>query len=320
MKQTAAALTALFLLIGLPLKLAQAQDPRWAGERRAAGNHSSVAASASSAASTRLIGPGSSGSRRIVLAPITLSGGSNLTLITPSEWVPLGRQLAASLSRAHTDFSKLFGNLPAFSTALRLLDEDAFYLSTGAPHWTNAMFYRGQILIPLSQIESVDMPDLRRSIRHEYTHALIHALSGGKAPGWLDEGLAQWAEGVENPALQPALLRWLQGNEPVPLAFLQGGFTRLQAEMVPAAYAQSLFATRRIMSDYGFEKVRLYFSELKNGSDKATAFETAFGISEAQFEQSIQLSLASWVSEKGKLPNQKAQSPVHVAAHDGHAH
>ena len=32
-------------------------------------------------------------------------------------------------------------------------------------------------------------------LSHELAHAFIRQASGGRAPGWLHEGLAQWAEG-----------------------------------------------------------------------------------------------------------------------------
>ena len=167
------------------------------------------------------------------------------------------------------------------------MEEQAFYRRTGAPSWTNAMYYRGEIMIPLPSGKYIDLEETARAVTHEYTHAVIHALSNGKCPGWLDEGIAQWAEGTENPALRPALYRWLRKNPPVPLSLLQGGFTRLNSRMVPAAYAQSLIASSLIIDTYGFEKVTDFLSYLREGNAQALAFRRAFGISTGQFEQRL---------------------------------
>lgn len=37
----------------------------------------------------------------------------------------------------------------------------------------------------------------------------------------------------------------------IPLGMLQGGFTKLDPKMVPAAYAQSLVTTSAVLSGYG---------------------------------------------------------------------
>ena len=230
----------------------------------------------------------------IRVAPLRLSGGSTLTLIAPSKWSDLSVKLSESLHDAHNDFTNLFGEIPSFKTSVRLMDEENFYAVTGAPAWTNALYYRGQIIIPLSTDQRLDYQNVKRALVHEFMHAVTNSLSNGKCPGWLDEGLAQWAEGDENPALQPALKSWVSSNGPVPLGLLQGGFTRLVPEMVAPAYAQSLFATTAMINTYGFKEIRKYFDELHDGRTES-AFSRAFNIKEADFESRLGKSLRKWV-------------------------
>lgn len=232
--------------------------------------------------------------------PLRLDGGSKITVISPLGWSNIADSLKGSVERTHREFTQLFGEIPAFKTSLRLIDEESFFLITGAPKWTNAMYYRGQIIIPLPSNENVDTANLERSLRHEYTHAVVHALSNGKCPGWLDEGLAQWSEGTENPALRPALLRWLKSNPPVPLNLLQGGFTKLETSMVPAAYAQSLYATNSVINNHGFLQLRSYFDRLREGASKSEAFINNFKLSESSFEQRLGSTLRSWRKKHGK--------------------
>jgi hypothetical protein len=115
-------------------------------------------------------------------------------------------------------------------------------------------------------------------------------------PGWIDEGLAQWIEGEENPALKNSLKAYLKRAAPVPLKLLQGGFTRLEATMVPAAYAQSLLAVQAMIKAYGVDKIALYLSLLRSDIDKEAAFETAFGISQDDFEYRLHSTLKAWAS------------------------
>lgn len=221
------------------------------------------------------------------LAPLTLEGGSELTLISPDVWTPLADRALTVLSNTHAYYKKVLGEIPAFKSTVRLMPEEEFFQLTGAPSWTNAMYFRGEIIIPLALGQKIDLDNLYRSVKHEYTHAVVNSLSGGRCPGWLDEGLAQWAEGDENPALRPALNQWLTRNRPVPLGLLQGGFTKLDFEMVPPAYAQSLYAAKHIIHEFGFSSMRHYFDALREGDTKDSSFQRAFGQSERRFEQRL---------------------------------
>jgi hypothetical protein len=229
--------------------------------------------------------------------PINLANGSKLTLISPQRWSETAATLIATLNTTHDQFTELFSEIPAFSTSIRLMDEEEFFELTGAPKWTNAMFFRGQIILPIAKTNNVDIENLNRSVKHEYTHAILSALSGGNLPGWIDEGLAQWFEGDESPGLRTALREWLKTNEPVSLSLLQGGFTKLKPEMVPAAYAQSLLATRLVADKYGFPAIANYFLLLRDGVEKEAAFETAFAISLKDFEAQLGRALKRWAAQ-----------------------
>jgi hypothetical protein len=229
--------------------------------------------------------------------PVNLANGSKLTLISPQRWSETASTLIATLNTTHDQFTELFSEIPAFSTSIRLMEEEEFFELTGAPKWTNAMFFRGQIILPIAKSKPVDIENLNRSMKHEYTHAILSALSGGNLPGWIDEGLAQWFEGEESPGLRTALREWLKTNEPVSLSLLQGGFTKLKPEMVPAAYAQSLLATRLVADKYGFPSIANYFLLLRDGVEKEAAFETAFAISLKDFEAQLDRALKRWATQ-----------------------
>lgn len=209
-------------------------------------------------------------------SPLKLAGGTHLTVVSTDRWSHLAEEVREILKETHQQFSGLFGTIPPLKTSVRLMDEELFFRRTKAPRWTNAMYYRGEIIIPLPNTGPIDHENIFRSVRHEFVHAIIHGLSGGKCPGWLDEGLAQWAEGSVNPALYPALERWVKDNGPVPLRLLGGGFTKLPKEMVPAAYAQSLLITTALIERHGFKHLGSYLSSLRKGGESESGLKRFF--------------------------------------------
>ncbi len=231
---------------------------------------------------------------RLRFTPLNLSNGSKLTVISPTKWSDVTKQILKTLNDTHKEFTQLFAEIPAFSTSVRLMEETTFFELTGAPAWTNAMFFRGQIIIPLSSKKEIDLDNLIRSVKHEYTHAIMSSLSGGRLPGWLDEGIAQWFEGSESPGLRDALREWLKDHEPVSLSLLQGGFTKLNTEMVPAAYAQSLLATKALAEKFGFPAIGRFLILLREGVDKQSAFITAFDMTQEAYEKELGKALTTW--------------------------
>jgi hypothetical protein len=226
--------------------------------------------------------------------PVNLTDGSRLTLISPRHWSDIADEVTQELTKTHRELTGMFGSIPPFRSSIRLMDEQSFYTLTGAPGWTNAMFFKGEIIIPLAKNQPIDLDNIHRSVKHEYTHAVLSALSRGRIPGWIDEGLAQWIEGDENPALRTTLKNYLQKNEPVPLHLLQGGFTKLESRMVPAAYAQSLLAMQAVVQTYGLTKITAYLQLLREDYDRGLAFETAFEMNQDEFERHLRATLKTW--------------------------
>jgi hypothetical protein len=64
---------------------------------------------------------------------------------------------------------------------------------TQLPEWVGGV-YDGKIRVPLGGLSRLD-PVAEGVLRHELTHAFVHAKSRGQCPRWLHEGLAQRLEG-----------------------------------------------------------------------------------------------------------------------------
>jgi len=217
-----------------------------------------------------------------------------IRLVAPRHHEATAHSVLQIVGETRKEYELLFGSLNEVTTTILLMDAEEFYLATGTPEWTNAIFFRKKIVIPLDKGKIPDQENLLRSIRHEYLHAVTYDLSAGKLPGWLDEGIAQWIEGKENPALGPALKRWLVAHQPLPLSLLKGGFTKLDTAMVPAAYGQSLFAARHFIEEKGFRTIKMLLSYLKEGQTFSKAFENSTGTPLHIYEKQLAVSLSSW--------------------------
>lgn len=224
-------------------------------------------------------------------AQINLQGGSELKISSPERWAPLVDRATASSTKVHQDFEEYLGSIPPVATSIRLIENSQFFRLTGAPKWTNAVYYRGEIMIPIESSNEINLKKFDLTVRHEFSHAIINALSGGRCPGWLDEGLAQWAEGSHNPVFRMSLRRWLLENQPLALGGLQKGFTELDYELASAAYAQSLFAAHQVIYTFGFKSLRVFFDGLRQGLEQGVAFERAFLMSEKVFERKLKRAL-----------------------------
>jgi hypothetical protein len=229
-----------------------------------------------------------------VVFPLKLEQETIVTIISDYEFRKLIEPVSHLLLAAYTNFKSNFREIPKFKTVVRLMNEQKFFEYTGAPAWTNALFFRGEMIIPLST--KIDLENLQRSVMHEFTHAIISALSDNKAPGWFDEGLAQRYEGSENPALILALVDWLRYEKPVDFTLLQLGFTKLPSDMVPAAYAQSLFAVNLLIESFGMSAVDSYLEKLRLGYSKHDSFLLAFNLSEKDFEKALADRLTNWAT------------------------
>lgn len=238
---------------------------------------------------------------KVRYSPVALGSSGQLTIESPSEWYPLSREMLRLIKEVNAEHVEHLGNDFTVNVELRLMEEEDFFHETGAPRWTNAMYYRGQVMIPLAAGEPIDYDNIYRAVRHEYTHAVINAASAGTCPGWLDEGYASYFEGRINPDLTRAYLKWLNGHSPLPFEILQGGFTKLENIMVPAAYAQSLYAAKNIIDYKGHQAIGNYLRALRQRHSRESAFQEAFGEDEHTFEARFANFIKRFLKTSGAL-------------------
>lgn len=200
-----------------------------------------------SAYAERHVRPIESSAVRYAYTPLVLKNESFVSVVTPANQQKVNKRLSVLLSKIHEQFSEISGQPLKITVGVKLLPQKTFFEETKAPLWTNAMFYKNEILVPVKNFKKIDWKNLSKTIRHEYTHAVTHALSNGACPAWIDEGLAQLVERSGNKILDKSLGIWLAKHKPISLVSLSHGFTKLDLKAVGPAYAQSKVAVAKLL-------------------------------------------------------------------------
>ncbi|MGH7233564.1 MAG: tetratricopeptide repeat protein [Nitrospiraceae bacterium] len=143
---------------------------------------------------------------------------------------------------------------------------------TGSPAWAGGL-YDGKIHLAGGALME-QRTRVGAVLAHEFTHAMVHRLSGGHAPTWLQEGLALYFEG--RPASWSSKILARHRNAIIPLHALHGSFLGLPPGDAELAYAEGDSATRAMIDQYDFVKIRQLLTDLAARPDFAAAFEAVF--------------------------------------------
>ena len=135
-------------------------------------------------------------------------------------------------------------------------------------------------------------------IPHEISHLLTHQLTDSPCstlPAWLDEGLAVYNEWSGQSYYEAIVEQAATEGNLLPLAFIVGNFPR-DSERVYLAYGQSYCLVKRLIDEYGGEKLGQYlrmFGEAKTGFDEEAAFEAVYGLPLMDFVNGWRVSLGA---------------------------
>lgn len=165
-------------------------------------------------------------------------------------------EVLADLDTYYAEFGELFGQRPVENGRPKIrvvfYKRAAFAEVTGLGDWAGGVF-DGTIRVPVESLGD-ERERLRAVLRHELMHAFIHHVSGGQAPAWLNEGLAQWIERPgEGRTLDVALARGrLRGHELFPLESLRGTLAAWSdKQAIARAYAQALLVVDHLAFSKG---------------------------------------------------------------------
>ena len=194
-----------------------------------------------------------------------------------------GHVVAIILEEAYQKVGSDLGFYPDDSITTILYSAEQFMDVTRAPAWSGGI-YDGKIRIPVGGLrERTDV--LEKVIFHEYTHAVVHRMGGGRVPVWLNEGIAQYEEGRNGG--RDDLFRYLASAENlVPLKYLEGSFMGLNQEQAILAYGEALSAVKYIMDEYGTGMLTRLVSGYKDGKDSDAAIKDTFQMTYKEFQES----------------------------------
>jgi tetratricopeptide (TPR) repeat protein len=195
------------------------------------------------------------------------------------------RTVLNALEDAYRRVGARFAYYPLDRLEVVLYPDQTFREVTGSPHWSGGI-YDGRIKMPIGGLARGN-DRLARTVRHEYAHAAIVTLSKGKAPVWLNEGLAQVAEETEDAGRTNRLRMAVADGDVLPLAALEGGFTRFDRDQASLAYSQAYFAAKYLLEHKGSYNVRRLLEAMATADTSDAAFKQALGMSYDEFERQL---------------------------------
>ena len=198
--------------------------------------------------------------------------------------------LLYSLERQYASLQRDLG-APEITITVILYTEKQFFSVTEAPSWSDGL-NDGKIRVPVQNLTGVT-PQLEAVLRHEMTHSFIRALTHGRCPTWLNEGVAQMEEPRDSSRFAEPLAQLFREGKAVPLHFLEGSFMRLSPQQAQLAYAESLAAAEYFRSAYGMYDLRRMLELLNEGEAPEAALQQATGTTYQDFENGLGSYLAS---------------------------
>ncbi len=189
------------------------------------------------------------------------------------------------LEEAYREIGQKFAHFPSKSIVVVLHANGTFQGVTGSPAWADGLFdpVLGRIQVP-TQGALTDRVWLKRVLRHEFVHALLHDLQGlnnGALPTWLNEGLAMQLSSDHWSDLE----QLHQADVPViPLTALEAGWSGLSSDVASMAYLEANSAARYLINRYGMHEVQQLLTRLKKRQPLAAAMQSQLSLSYEQFQ------------------------------------
>ena len=169
----------------------------------------------------------------------------------------------------------------------------------GAPGWAGGVaFPDHNIMMVAANDTSEAAADYGRlTTRHEFGHLVIGSLTFNcltSLPTWLNEGLAQVAEGPADPRNVQRVAEAAENGQLPSLSTLEGNFS-IHGNRAGTAYAQSDQFTRFLLAEWGGEKMLNLLETITAGNTIDDALLETYGLSKIELEN-------LWRAEIGAEP------------------
>jgi hypothetical protein len=152
-----------------------------------------------------------------------------------------------------------------------LYTRQAFTDVTRAPDWVGAL-NDGRIRVPVQGLTNVTA-ELSIVLKHELVHSFVQQKTHGRAPTWLQEGLAQWMEGTRSGQNAGALLQVYDAKQSISLKQLEGSWMQFPNEKGAHAYAWSLANVEMIVRRSGMGEIEQILDHIAAGETPEGALQ-----------------------------------------------
>jgi tetratricopeptide (TPR) repeat protein len=212
-----------------------------------------------------------------------------LTKYEGRERIEAGKIVLRILEDAYGEVGRALSYYPDHEIQVILYSGQQFQEVTDAPGWSGGVF-DGKIRMPIGGIDK-ETPGLRRILYHEYTHAVVRAITP-RCPTWLNEGLAQHFEGRTIDSRQKDALRQIAQEGKLPsLTNLEGSFMGLGGNQAAFAYLLSLSSVSYMIDSGGLYRIKSVLEELGRGADTNQALSTGMMLSYEELNRGWKRSL-----------------------------
>jgi len=195
----------------------------------------------------------------------------------------LARDVLRTLEGDFNDIQSLLDFTPPESIGVILYTNQEFADITRAPSWVGAL-NDGRIRIPVQGLTEVT-PELASVLRHELTHSFVGQKTHGRAPTWVQEGVAQYIEGRRSAGNASALLAIAGQGSPPRLEMLEGSWMGLSSDSASLAYAWSLAAVESIVGQGGMSDVSRLLDSIASEPSTEAALQDALHESYSDLDQ-----------------------------------
>ncbi|MGH9361481.1 MAG: hypothetical protein ACRD2T_06145, partial [Thermoanaerobaculia bacterium] len=209
------------------------------------------------------------------------------------------REILTLLEGIHDAVGQALGHWPKLEVPVVLLGQKEFAAATGSRHWVGGV-YDGQIKVPVQPEEArpgAARKLLMRTLRHEYTHALVKEICPG-CPNWLNEGIAQYFEleesrdptsgaAKERAARLERLKGALQGaaGRRLPLEKIPARMSEISDEgLAQLTYMEGLGFVAYLAENHRAFRLRLLLAACQREGSLGRAFEITYGSSLGELE------------------------------------
>lgn len=183
----------------------------------------------------------------------------------------LAREVLRTLEGHYENISSELNYAPPEPIGVVLYTQQSFSDITSAPAWVGAL-NDGRIRVPVQGLTGINS-ELSRVLKHELTHSFIQQKTHGRAPTWLQEGVAQWMEGKRSDVNAGILVQIYDQGQAAPLGNLEGSWMGLPGETARYAYAWALANTEYIVETDGMGDVERILDRLGSGNSTEQALK-----------------------------------------------